>query len=228
MAQQKQVINQIERGGITYVFQDTEAQANIEEIKVALKDTTDDLTGKLDDEILRAHDAEQGLKDTKVDKEVGKGLSANDFTDAYRDQLERPDVHAFVGATETEDGISGFVPEAKAGDLRRYLGVDGTWSIPKDTVYDEATHEHHGLMSVEDKVKLDNIMKYTYDEVSLQLNYEPETDSIIAIYGDDDQRRVVTTFGEDNMRQVITQSDSDPITLVTTYNPDGSITRVRS
>lgn len=63
------------------------------------------------------------------------------------------------GATTTNDGASGLVTTPPKGASNRYLRSDGTWSVPPDTntIYSNATTESDGLMSSDDKNKLDGI-----------------------------------------------------------------------
>lgn len=62
-----------------------------------------------------------------------------------------------VGATSSADGKNGLVPAPSKGDATRYLRSDGTWVVPPDTTYPLATTSDKGLMSKEDKDKLDKI-----------------------------------------------------------------------
>lgn len=63
------------------------------------------------------------------------------------------------GATTSAAGKAGLVPAPSAGAATRYLRSDGTWSIPPDTntTYSAATTSAAGLMSAEDKAKLNGI-----------------------------------------------------------------------
>ena len=61
------------------------------------------------------------------------------------------------GATSSQAGTSGLVPQPTAGKQTSFLRGDGTWVIPTNTTYTNATTEKDGLMSSEDKTKLDNI-----------------------------------------------------------------------
>lgn len=63
------------------------------------------------------------------------------------------------GATTSAAGKAGLVPAPRAGAATRYLRSDGTWSIPPDTntTYSAATTSAAGLMSAEDKAKLNGI-----------------------------------------------------------------------
>ena len=62
-----------------------------------------------------------------------------------------------TGATSSAAGTSGLVPQPTAGKQTSFLRGDGTWVIPTNTTYTNATTEKDGLMSSEDKTKLDNI-----------------------------------------------------------------------
>lgn len=61
------------------------------------------------------------------------------------------------GATSSEAGTHGLVPAPAAGKQSQYLRGDGTWATPTNTTYSDATQSTHGLMSVDDKKKLDGI-----------------------------------------------------------------------
>lgn len=65
----------------------------------------------------------------------------------------------FTGASNNTDGASGLVTFPSAGDQEKFLKGDGTWSIPTDTTYDEASITSAGLLSAEDKAKLDGIQE---------------------------------------------------------------------
>ena len=64
-------------------------------------------------------------------------------------------VPAMVGAGADAAGAAGLVPAPAAGDNLKFLRADGTWVIPTDTTYEDATQSVHGLMSTADKIKLD-------------------------------------------------------------------------
>lgn len=61
------------------------------------------------------------------------------------------------GATSSAAGTHGLVPAPAAGKQSQYLRGDGTWATPTNTTYSDATQSAHGLMSVDDKKKLDGI-----------------------------------------------------------------------
>lgn len=58
------------------------------------------------------------------------------------------------GATESKDGVAGLVPAPSSEDYDKFLNSDGTW---KEINLEEATSASSGLMSAEDKKKLDSI-----------------------------------------------------------------------
>lgn len=64
---------------------------------------------------------------------------------------------AMTGATSSAAGTTGLVPAPTAGAKDKYLRGDGTWQTPQDTTYDDATPSAAGLMSADDKAKLDGI-----------------------------------------------------------------------
>lgn len=88
------------------------------------------------------------IKEEFVQKETGKGLSTNDFTDALKNKLDTlegaPEYSTMGGATESAAGTTGLVPAPQAGDDDTFLKGDGTWGSPEvltsgeiDAVYSE-------------------------------------------------------------------------------------------
>lgn len=69
------------------------------------------------------------------------------------------------GATESESGSSGLVPAPSSEDFNKFLNSDGSW---KEINLKDATDSSSGLMSAEDKKKLDSVEsganKYTHPE----------------------------------------------------------------
>ena len=63
----------------------------------------------------------------------------------------------FVKATASAAGKAGLVPAPAAGKQASYLRGDGTWSVPTNTTYSNATESKAGLMSAADKAKLNDI-----------------------------------------------------------------------
>lgn len=61
------------------------------------------------------------------------------------------------GATSSAAGSAGLVPAPAAGKQTSFLRGDGTWVVPTNTTYSNATTSSAGLMSSTDKTKLDGI-----------------------------------------------------------------------
>ena len=78
----------------------------------------------------------------------GTAVWGNDVNTTYND---------FTGASDSVAGASGLVPAPAAGNNDEFLRGDGTWATPKDTTYSNATTSTAGLMSSQDKTKLDGI-----------------------------------------------------------------------
>lgn len=66
---------------------------------------------------------------------------------------------AMTGASASAAGTAGLVPAPAKGNQAKYLRGDGTWQTPPDTntTYSEASQTAAGLMSVDDKKKLDGV-----------------------------------------------------------------------
>lgn len=64
---------------------------------------------------------------------------------------------AMKGATASSAGTMGLVPAPSAQKYTSFLRGDGTWATPTDTTYSAATQSAAGLMSSDDKKKLDGI-----------------------------------------------------------------------
>ena len=79
---------------------------------------------------------------------------------------------AMTGATASAAGTAGLVPAPAKGNQAKYLRGDGTWQTPPDTdtTYSAATQSAAGLMSAEDKKKLDGVAteanNYTHPSTS--------------------------------------------------------------
>jgi hypothetical protein len=63
------------------------------------------------------------------------------------------------GASSSSAGSSGLVPAPAKGDQAKFLRADGTWVVPTNTTYNAASTSAAGLMSADDKAKLDTITK---------------------------------------------------------------------
>lgn len=62
-----------------------------------------------------------------------------------------------IGATANTDGTHGLVPAPTKGKQTSFLRGDGTWVVPTNTTYSDATTSNHGLMTAAMVTKLDNI-----------------------------------------------------------------------
>lgn len=62
-----------------------------------------------------------------------------------------------TAATASAAGKAGLVPAPAAGKQASFLRGDGTWVVPENTTYADATTSTHGLMSAADKTKLDGV-----------------------------------------------------------------------
>ena len=67
-----------------------------------------------------------------------------------------------AAATASAAGKAGLVPAPAAGKQASFLRGDGSWVVPENTTYADATTSTHGLMSAADKTKL----KSQLDEVN--------------------------------------------------------------
>ena len=136
-----------------------------------------------DDSILQDYVASEGVMNKALGDKNGKdlttyitGLSVNEKTITYtrgngtsgtiQTQDTNTTYSAFKGATSSAAGGTGLVPAPAAGQQARFLRGDGTWQTPPNTTYNNATTSTDGLMSSEDKTKLDGIAtganKYTH------------------------------------------------------------------
>ena len=62
-----------------------------------------------------------------------------------------------TAATASTAGKAGLVPAPAAGKQASFLRGDGTWVVPDNTTYADATTSTHGLMSAADKTKLNGV-----------------------------------------------------------------------
>ena len=62
-----------------------------------------------------------------------------------------------TAATASAAGKAGLVPAPAAGKQASFLRGDGTWVVPENTTYADATTSTHGLMSAADKTKLNGV-----------------------------------------------------------------------
>ena len=127
-----------------------------------------------DDSVLQDYVASKGVMKKALGDKNGKdltsyvtGLSVNGRTITFtrgngtsgtiQTQDTNTTYSTFKGATSSAAGGTGLVPAPTAGQQTRYLRGDGTWQTPPNTTYSNATTSTDGLMSSEDKTKLDGI-----------------------------------------------------------------------
>ncbi len=89
----------------------------------------------------------------------------------------------------------------------------------------DATATKHGLMSADDKVKLDAMNQEADDLLSCSTQL---TDSGIQQTLGDGRVKQITFNSDGSITEVITKTDATTITLHTVFGSDGSITRTRS
>lgn len=96
----------------------------------------------------------------KVDKVEGKGLSTNDFTTDEKNKLTGIDKNANNYSHPTDSGNRHIPSGGQEGQILRWSS-DGTamWGNDSNTTYSEATENAAGLMSADDKKKLDDLVK---------------------------------------------------------------------
>lgn len=133
-----------------------------------IDDTTVDLSGYSTTEAINA------LLADKVDKETGKGLSSNDYTDAEKTKLAGLSNYTHPTHTAKTSGLYKVTVDAQ-GHVSATAAVakaDITaLGIPaQDTTYSPATASANGLMTSDDKNKLDGITIATDAEVTEMLN----------------------------------------------------------
>ena len=104
------------------------------------------------------HPTTAGNKHIPAGGSAGKILGwASDGTAQWVDD-KNTTYSNFKGATSSAAGGSGLVPPPAAGtQSTQYLRADGTWAVPPNTTYSNATQGAAGLMSGGDKTKLDGI-----------------------------------------------------------------------
>lgn len=79
-------------------------------------------------------------------------------------------------ATASAAGKAGLVPAPAAGKQASFLRGDGTWAVPTNTTYGVATTSANGLMSKEDKSKLNGITISNYLSKTNTTSYTPTAD----------------------------------------------------
>ena len=99
--------------------------------------------------------ADGGDADTVGGHTVGTNVPENAvFTDTKPVNMK--------GATASAAGAAGYAPAPAAGAQDKYLRGDGTWQTPPNTTYGKASSTADGLMSKEDKAKVDTMPTVTF------------------------------------------------------------------
>lgn len=98
------------------------------------------------------------ILEAKVDKIVGKVLSSNDFTDAYKTKLEGIATNANNYTHPITAGNKHIPAGGSSGQILRWSSSGtATWGADNNTTYGIATTSANGLMSASDKTKLNGI-----------------------------------------------------------------------
>lgn len=222
-------INHIEVDGVDYEFVDSKARSDIAKATKRINDSDDRTIELVNAEKSRAMAVEEALQSSKVSKEGNKQLSDLNFTQEIYDKITDPAV--FKGATSEQNGERGIVPQPKIENKDMFLKGNGKWEMPQDTTYELASHTMSGLMSSNDKYKLDT-MDTESDNLQASETTFGETPSgetqITEVIGGESGKVKTTVFRSDgSIKQTIKNFITDDIVLVTTFNADGSISRTR-
>lgn len=132
-----------------------------------------DIYAKVENEVVLLDDTTVDLTNY-VEKEDGKGLSTNDYTTEDKEKLAGLNNYTHPSYTQQSSGFykvtvdaTGHVSAVEAVTKEDITGL----GIPaQDTTYSPATSEADGLMSKEDKAKLDGIEVASLEEVQEMLN----------------------------------------------------------
>ena len=132
-----------------------------------------DIYAKVENEVVLLDDTTVDLTNY-VEKEDGKGLSTNDYTTEDKEKLAGLNNYTPPSYTQQASGLykvtvdaTGHVSAVEAVTKDDITGL----GIPEqDTTYSPATSEADGLMSKDDKTKLDGIEVASLEEVQEMLN----------------------------------------------------------
>ena len=149
------------------------AEANVMYLVMNSKTKHYDIYAKVENEVVLLDDTTVDLTNY-VEKEDGKGLSTNDYTTEEKEKLEGLNNYTHPSYTQQSSGLykvtvdaTGHVSAVEAVTKEDITGL----GIPaQDTTYNPATSEANGLMSKEDKAKLDGMEIATLEEVQEMLN----------------------------------------------------------
>ena len=164
----ERLIDHIDYEGESYEFADGFLRSRFNEINVNVAEFSKGFTTRIGAEETRAKEAEDNLLRTKADKSEVKDIVG--FTDEDRERLNN--VKVFGGATDTANGTRGIVPAPGITERGMFLKGDGSWGVPKDTTYQEATYSQAGLMSATDKINLDYFNEYVDEDHSSTIDFE--------------------------------------------------------
>jgi len=120
-----------------------------------------------------------------------------------------------VGAVADANGQAGLVPAPTAGAQEKFLRGDGTWGIPTDTTYTTATSSANGLLSKEDKVKLDafgDAADYALkSDISTVYRYKGSVDNQAALPASGNKSGDVYNTADTDMNYAWTGKAWDPL-----------------
>ena len=145
-----------------------------------------------------ALDKKSDTTHTHTKSDIGLGNVENKSSATIRGELTKENVTTALGytppttnttysdmkaATSNAAGTHGLVPAPAAGKQASFLRGDGTWVVPTNTTYDDATQSAHGLMTAADKTKLDGIAsganKTTVDTAMSSTSTNPVQNKIV-------------------------------------------------
>ena len=122
--------------------------------------------------IQAALDGKSNTDHTHTKSDIGLGNVENKSSATIRGELTKANVTTALGytppttdtqyadlkgATASAAGTHGLVPAPAAGKQLSFLRGDGTWVVPTNTTYNDASQSTRGLMTAADKTKLDGI-----------------------------------------------------------------------
>ena len=132
-----------------------------------------DIYAKVENEVVLLDDTTVDLTNY-VEKEDGKGLSTNDYTTEDKEKLAGLNNYTHPSYTQQSSGFYKFTVDAtghvSAVEAVTKEDITGLGIPAQDTTYSPATSEADGLMSKNDKTKLDGIEVASLEEVQEMLN----------------------------------------------------------